>query len=421
MRELNLHTVCEEAQCPNIGECWNHGTATFMILGDVCTRACSYCAVSHGRPAEVDTGGAGPRRRRHPHARPQLRRHHVGRSRRSAGRRRVDLRRNHPRDAGAAAAVPHRGADPRFPGQRGGAARGARRAPGRAQPQYGDGAAPVPDGALGRPLRAHTGAARSRAALRAGHPDQDRRHGRSGRGARRADRDFPRPARRRAAGSSRSDSTCGRPPVTRRWSATTIPTNSPTSNGRRSTWGSSTSNRARSSAARTTPTKPPTPTPPPRPDSFPTRDTRQPATRKRRKDRFSFVSFVGWSFVAFVVWSRLLPASTRGGTRMARISMTVNGKVRTGNVDPRVLLVHFLREQLRLTGTHIGCDTTQCGACTVLVDGRSAKSCTHLRGAGRRIGRSRPSRDWRRKAACTRCRRASGRSTACSAATARQA
>ncbi|MGC4084529.1 MAG: lipoyl synthase [Vicinamibacterales bacterium] len=55
MRDLNLHTVCEEARCPNIGECWNHGTATFMILGDVCTRACSYCAVSHGRPAPVDT------------------------------------------------------------------------------------------------------------------------------------------------------------------------------------------------------------------------------------------------------------------------------------------------------------------------------------------------------------------------------
>jgi lipoic acid synthetase len=55
MRDLNLHTVCEEAQCPNIGECWNHGTATFMILGDVCTRACSYCAVAHGRPDAVDT------------------------------------------------------------------------------------------------------------------------------------------------------------------------------------------------------------------------------------------------------------------------------------------------------------------------------------------------------------------------------
>ena len=61
---------------------------------------------------------------------------------------------------------------------------------------------------------------------------------------------------------------------------------------------------------------------------------------------------------------------------MAQVSMTVNGKVRKGQVDPRVLLVHFLREQLRLTGTHIGCDTTQCGACTILVDGRSAKSCT---------------------------------------------
>jgi lipoic acid synthetase len=50
MKELNLHTVCEEAHCPNVGECWQHGTATFMILGDVCTRNCGYCAVSHGRP-----------------------------------------------------------------------------------------------------------------------------------------------------------------------------------------------------------------------------------------------------------------------------------------------------------------------------------------------------------------------------------
>ena len=55
MRELSLHTVCEEARCPNIGECWNHGTATFMILGDVCTRACAYCAVAHGRPGPVDS------------------------------------------------------------------------------------------------------------------------------------------------------------------------------------------------------------------------------------------------------------------------------------------------------------------------------------------------------------------------------
>jgi carbon-monoxide dehydrogenase small subunit len=62
--------------------------------------------------------------------------------------------------------------------------------------------------------------------------------------------------------------------------------------------------------------------------------------------------------------------------RMTQISITVNGKVRRANVEPRLLLVHFLREHLRLTGTHIGCDSSQCGACTVLVDGRSAKACT---------------------------------------------
>ncbi len=54
MRGLGLHTVCEEAHCPNIGECWHHGTATFMILGDVCTRACGYCAVAHGKPVTLD-------------------------------------------------------------------------------------------------------------------------------------------------------------------------------------------------------------------------------------------------------------------------------------------------------------------------------------------------------------------------------
>jgi lipoic acid synthetase len=51
MRTLGLHTVCEEANCPNIGECWHHGTATFMILGDTCTRSCGYCNVIHGTPA----------------------------------------------------------------------------------------------------------------------------------------------------------------------------------------------------------------------------------------------------------------------------------------------------------------------------------------------------------------------------------
>jgi lipoic acid synthetase len=54
VQELALHTVCEEAHCPNIAECWGHRTATFMLLGDVCTRNCGYCAVGHGRPVAVD-------------------------------------------------------------------------------------------------------------------------------------------------------------------------------------------------------------------------------------------------------------------------------------------------------------------------------------------------------------------------------
>jgi lipoic acid synthetase len=60
MREQELHTVCEEARCPNIGDCWSRGTATFMILGDTCTRSCGFCAVKTGRPGILDT--AEPRR-----------------------------------------------------------------------------------------------------------------------------------------------------------------------------------------------------------------------------------------------------------------------------------------------------------------------------------------------------------------------
>jgi carbon-monoxide dehydrogenase small subunit len=63
---------------------------------------------------------------------------------------------------------------------------------------------------------------------------------------------------------------------------------------------------------------------------------------------------------------------------MIHVSMTVNGKTASADVDPRTLLVQFLRENLRLTGTHVGCDTSQCGACVVHVDGRAIKSCTAL-------------------------------------------
>ena len=63
---------------------------------------------------------------------------------------------------------------------------------------------------------------------------------------------------------------------------------------------------------------------------------------------------------------------------MARVTITVNGKPQTRDIKPRTLLVEFLREQLGLTGTHVGCDTTQCGCCIVLVDGQSVNSCTML-------------------------------------------
>jgi len=63
---------------------------------------------------------------------------------------------------------------------------------------------------------------------------------------------------------------------------------------------------------------------------------------------------------------------------MATVSLTVNGKAVTATIDPRTLLVQFLRENLRLTGTHVGCDTSQCGACLVHLDGKAVKSCTTL-------------------------------------------
>ena len=101
------------------------------------------------------------------------------------------------------------------------------------------------------------------------------------------------------------------------------------------------------------------------------------------------------------------------------ITVTVNGTPRSADVEPRLLLVHFLRETLSLTGTHIGCDTTSCGACTVLVDGTPVKSCTYLavQADGRAVttveGLGAPAR-------CTRSRRASRRSTGRSAGSARR-
>ncbi|MBO0802583.1 MAG: (2Fe-2S)-binding protein [Nocardiopsaceae bacterium] len=73
-----------------------------------------------------------------------------------------------------------------------------------------------------------------------------------------------------------------------------------------------------------------------------------------------------------------MPASTGPAERDVAVTVTVNGEPRRERVPARTLLVHFLREQLGLTGTHVGCDTTQCGACTVAMDGVAVKSCTVL-------------------------------------------
>ena len=70
------------------------------------------------------------------------------------------------------------------------------------------------------------------------------------------------------------------------------------------------------------------------------------------------------------------PTATTTGPKLRRIRVTVNGAAHDVDVEPRTLLVHFLRENLGMTGTHIGCDTTSCGACTVLLNGRAVKSCT---------------------------------------------
>ncbi len=106
---------------------------------------------------------------------------------------------------------------------------------------------------------------------------------------------------------------------------------------------------------------------------------------------------------------------------MTRIELTVNGEKRSDEVEPRLLLVHYLREVLGLRAANVGCDTTSCGACTVLLNGQSVKSCTVLA-----VQADGPGRDHRRgpvseAASCIRCRPRSGRITACNAGSARRA
>ena len=104
-----------------------------------------------------------------------------------------------------------------------------------------------------------------------------------------------------------------------------------------------------------------------------------------------------------------------------KVSIRVNGEPREHDVEPRLLLVQYLRDVVGLTGTNIGCDTSSCGACTVLIDGESVKSCTML--AAQADGMDIVTIEGLASAAisCTRCRRRSGSTTGCSAGTAHRA
>ena len=149
---LNLHTVCESAHCPNIGECWQHKTATFMMLGNLCTRRCGFCAVPKGRPEPIDFDE--PRRVAEAVATLGLKHAVITSVNRDddlvGGARAFAMVIDEIRAAGAG--LPRRSADSGFPGQRrgdphggGGAARGA-------ESQHGVGAAALSRGAVGRAL-----------------------------------------------------------------------------------------------------------------------------------------------------------------------------------------------------------------------------------------------------------------------------
>ncbi len=209
MRGLELSSVCEEAHCPNIGECWEAGTATFLIMGDVCTRNCPYCAIAHGRPEGLDEDE--PRRVAEAIERLQLNHCVITSVDRDDlpdggawifGEMIREIRLRRPR-------VLDRGADAGFPGQPGGDPYGDRCRAGDLQPQHGDGAptAPRRAGQGGRYDRSARTVLRT--GRRAGRPGahQDRHHAGAGR-----DRRGYRRVHGRCAGGGRTDPDAGSVP-----------------------------------------------------------------------------------------------------------------------------------------------------------------------------------------------------------------
>ena len=228
MRELDLHTVCEEAHCPNVGECWEHGTATFMILGDVCTRNCAYCAVAHGRPPKYDSTEPERVARGGRRDEAAARRHHVGRPRRPARLRRLGIfaetiRQIHERAA--------RDARSRCSCPISRATRTSIRAVLEArardlQPQHRDGAAAVQEVPPRRPLRARDGdLPHRRSASRPHIPTKTGIILGMGETIEEVVA-VMRICARSTSTSSRSASTCARPTITSRSTATSRPTSS---------------------------------------------------------------------------------------------------------------------------------------------------------------------------------------------------
>ena len=175
MRTLDLHTVCESARCPNMGECWEHGTATFMILGDICTRACGFCAVPSGKPLGPPAEDE-PERVAEAVARMGLRYAVV-----------TSVNRDDQPDGGARifartiteirARVPGCKVEvliPDFRGDWDALANGDGREARRAESQYGNGAAAVSPGAQGRGVRAFAGIIAARGRNDSGIADENR-------------------------------------------------------------------------------------------------------------------------------------------------------------------------------------------------------------------------------------------------------
>ena len=154
--ELKLHTVCQSAMCPNHWECWSKGTATFMIAGDRCTRACGFCAVHTAKPFAAGSRRTGARRRSHPAHAAAPRGHHRGRPRRPGRRRGGPFPAHHRGGARAQPRDRHRGADAGL--QRPGGIHRCRAVgpPAHFQPQPGDRAATHARGAFARNLRPFT-------------------------------------------------------------------------------------------------------------------------------------------------------------------------------------------------------------------------------------------------------------------------